>query len=63
RVAEEIIEYSAMSGKALQKKLKELDEKMHQHAKNLEFEEAAKVRDEIRKIQELNMGLGEPAVD
>jgi len=63
RVAEEIIEYSAMSGKELQKKLKELDEKMHQHAKNLEFEEAAKVRDEIRKIQELNMGLGEPAVD
>jgi excinuclease ABC subunit B len=63
KVAEELIEYTAMSPKELDKRISELDEKMRQHAKNLEFEEAARVRDEIRKIQELNMGLGEPAVD
>jgi len=63
KVAEELIEYSAMSPKELDKRVRELDEKMRQHAKNLEFEEAARVRDEIRKIQELNMGLGEPAAD
>ena len=63
RVAEELIEYSSLSGKELQKKLKELEEKMYQHAKNLEFEEAAKTRDDIRRIQEQNMGLGEPAAD
>ena len=63
KVAEELIEYSALSGKELQKKLKELEEKMYQHAKNLEFEEAAKTRDEIRRIQEQNLGLGEPASD
>ena len=57
RVAEETIEYAAMSGKALQKKLKELEEQMHRHARDLEFEEAARVRDEMRRIQEVNMGL------
>ncbi len=63
KVAEELIVYSALSGKALQKKLKELEEKMYQHAKNLEFEEAARVRDELKRIQEKNLGLGEPAAD
>jgi excinuclease ABC subunit B len=63
RVAEEIIEYSAMSPQQLQKRLKQLEDKMYQHAKNLEFEEAAKVRDDIRRIQEQNLGLGEPVSD
>jgi excinuclease ABC subunit B len=63
RVAEELIEYGALSGKELQKKLKELEEKMYRHARNLEFEEAARVRDEIKRIQEQNLGLGEPAAD
>ncbi len=63
KVAEELIEYSALSGKALQKKLKELEEKMYQHARDLEFEEAARVRDELKRIQEKNLGLGEPALD
>jgi excinuclease ABC subunit B len=62
-VAEELITYSAMSPKELQKTLKGLEEKMYQHAKNLEFEEAGRVRDEIRRIQEKNLGLGEPASD
>jgi excinuclease ABC subunit B len=63
RVAEELIEYSSLSGKELQKRLKELEEKMYQHARNLEFEAAARVRDEIKRIQEQNLGLGEPAAD
>jgi excinuclease ABC subunit B len=63
KVAEELITYSAMSPKVLQKTLKGLEEKMYQHAKNLEFEEAGRVRDEIRRIQEKNLGLGEPASD
>ncbi len=63
RVAEDLIEYSALSGKELEKKIKELEEKMYQHARNLEFEEAARVRDELKRIQEQNLGLGEPASD
>jgi len=63
RVAEELIAYSALSTQELQKRLKQLEEKMYQHARNLEFEQAAKVRDEIKRIQEQNLGLGEPASD
>jgi excinuclease ABC subunit B len=32
---------------------------MHQHARDLEFEEAARIRDRIRHIQESNLGLME----
>ncbi len=58
-VAEEGMEYAAMSGKELQKRLKELEEQMFRHARDLEFEEAARVRDEMKRIQEQNMGLVE----
>ena len=37
-------------------KLAELEAKMYAHAENLEFEEAARVRDEIQRVR--NMGLG-----
>ncbi len=63
RVAEEVIEYASMSPGDIRKKVAALEKQMYQHAQNLEFEEAAKVRDQIREIQELNMGLGDPAVD
>ncbi|HEY3860161.1 MAG TPA: UvrB/UvrC motif-containing protein [Gammaproteobacteria bacterium] len=33
---------------------------MQKHARNLEFEEAARVRDDIRVLREVDMGL--PAV-
>ena len=32
--------------------LKQLEEAMYQHAKNFEFEQAARVRDEIKVLQE-----------
>ncbi|MBE0510885.1 MAG: excinuclease ABC subunit UvrB [Chromatiales bacterium] len=57
KVAEELIEYAGMSARDLEKRVKALEEQMYQHARNLEFEEAAKVRDTIRKLQEQNLGL------
>ena len=33
------------------KKLKELEKQMHKHAENLEFEEAAKLRDQLKSIR------------
>ena len=51
KVAEEAAEYGAMSVAEMAKRVKELEEKMYEHARNLEFEEAAGVRDEIRKLQ------------
>ena len=57
KVAEEVVQYAAMSPAELNKKIKQLEQKMHQHAQNLEFEEAARLRDEIKRVQEAGMGL------
>ena len=41
----------------LQKEIKKLEQKMLKHAQNLEFEEAAHMRDQIKRMQEGNMGI------
>ncbi len=51
RVAEETPVYLALSPKQLKAKLKKLDNQMYEHARNLEFEEAARVRDEIEMLK------------
>ncbi len=51
KVAEAAPEYQAMSPKQKAKMIKQLQEKMFQHAKNLEFEEAARIRDQIRLMR------------
>ncbi|WP_041365649.1 excinuclease ABC subunit UvrB [Methylomonas methanica] len=51
KVAEPASEYKAMTPKQAAKTLKQLEEKMYRHAKNLEFEEAAHVRDQIKLLQ------------
>jgi excinuclease ABC subunit B len=43
---------ASMTPKQLEKLIKELEAKMHGHAKNLEFESAASVRDELHRIKE-----------
>jgi len=50
-VAEAQAKYSAMTPQQLAKRLKALDKQMYQHARDLEFEEAARVRDQIRELQ------------
>lgn len=52
QVAEPQADYHSMTLKQLSKKLKQLEDAMYQHAKNLEFEQAAKFRDEIKLLQE-----------
>ena len=37
--------------KALGKRIKDLEKKMYQHAQNLEFEEAAMLRDELEELK------------
>lgn len=54
KVAEEIIEYNAMSPKQLEKQITDMEKKMYKHAQNLEFEEAGKLRDEIAHIRDVN---------
>ncbi|MFZ5606941.1 MAG: excinuclease ABC subunit UvrB [Pseudomonadota bacterium] len=55
RVAEPELEYLRMSPAQQAARLKELEQKMHQHARDLAFEEAARVRDQIRKLREASL--------
>ncbi|MGD8843535.1 MAG: excinuclease ABC subunit UvrB [Gammaproteobacteria bacterium] len=57
RVAEEVAEYATLSPEQVARKVKQLEKQMYRHAQNLEFEEAAQVRDRIRRIQESNLGI------
>jgi len=41
----------------LAKRIRELEEQMHRHARNLEFEQAAALRDEIRALEAEILGL------
>lgn len=55
---EQIAKYATFSSAQLSKEIKQLEEQMFSHAKNLEFEEAAKVRDEIKRVRELMISMG-----
>ncbi|MDD5269433.1 MAG: excinuclease ABC subunit UvrB [Methylococcales bacterium] len=52
KVAEYTADYKTMTPKQLGKKLKQLEDDMYRYAKNLEFEQAARIRDEIKVLQE-----------
>jgi excinuclease ABC subunit B len=51
KTAEEVIEYADLTPAQMARKLKALEKEMYQHAKDLEFERAAAVRDRIRELQ------------
>lgn len=57
KVAEQQAYYAALSPEQLAKKLKQLETQMYQHARNLEFEEAARIRDEIKQLNDGMMGI------
>ena len=57
KVAEDVVQYASMKPDELSRKIRELEQQMFKHAQDLEFEEAARLRDEIQHIQEQNMGL------
>ena len=57
KVAEQKLAYGAeiarLSPAALARKLKQVEAQMHEHAKNLEFEEAAALRDQLTEIKQM----------
>ncbi|MGB3918465.1 MAG: helicase-related protein, partial [Thiothrix litoralis] len=57
KVAEEAAEYRSLTPDQALKQIKKLEEKMFQHAKNLEFEQAASVRDQLAHIRARVFGL------
>jgi len=59
RVAEDGVHYDTMTPEQLMKRAAKLEKKMLRHARDLEFEEAARLRDEIRHIREEGLGLSD----
>ncbi len=57
KVAEQAASYAALSPQQALQKIKKLEQQMHKHARNLEFEEAAKLRDEIKRLEKQALGL------
>ena len=55
RVAEPIQDYKRLSPAQQTARLKALEQQMHQHARDLEFEDAARVRDHIRILREAGL--------
>ncbi len=49
-----------MSGRNLQSYIKELDKRMREAASNLEFEEAARLRDELKRLEAQQLGITAP---
>jgi excinuclease ABC subunit B len=57
QAAEEEARYEAMSEKQIAREIKALEKKMLAHAKNLEFEEAAAVRDRLAELKKKVFGV------
>ena len=57
RVADDAPDYRRMPPQKLAKHLKLLEQQMHEAAQNLEFEQAAAKRDEIKRIREMTLEL------
>jgi excinuclease ABC subunit B len=60
KAAQDMASYERMTEKQLLKELKRLEKEMHDSAKNLEFEKAAKLRDQLKKLKERFYGAVMP---
>ncbi len=56
KAAQESARYESMSEKALAKEIRRLEKAMQEHARNMEFEQAAAMRDELFRVKKLVFG-------
>ena len=59
RIAEDATRYEKMTPEQLMKRAAKLEKQMLKHARDLEFEEAARLRDEIHRIRQESLGLAD----
>ncbi|MFO7581192.1 excinuclease ABC subunit UvrB [Guyparkeria sp.] len=60
KAAEEAANYAALSPDEAAKRIRTLEAEMHRHARDLEFEAAARARDELQKLKEGFFGATDP---
>jgi excinuclease ABC subunit B len=58
KAASETADYEVMNEKQIAREIKRLEKLMFEHAKNLEFEKAARVRDQLAALKERVFGAG-----
>ena len=58
KVAEPRTSYESLTPEQAVRRIKKLEQEMYKHARNLEFEEAARLRDEIHKLRQVELGFG-----
>ena len=56
QVAEQQAEYAHMSPDKISHEMDRLEKQMYQHARDLEFEEAAAIRDKLDQLKTLSLG-------
>ncbi len=56
-IAEQAAEYACETPEILTRKIKQLEQAMYRHARDLEFEQAARLRDDIQRIRQFGLGL------
>jgi len=59
KAAQTVAEYKILDEKALTKKIKKLEKEMLDAAKNLEFEKAAELRDQLKELKRVLFGVEE----
>ncbi len=59
KAAQTVAEYKVMDEKALTRKVKQLEKEMLDAAKNLEFEKAAELRDQLKELKQVLFGVEE----
>jgi excinuclease ABC subunit B len=57
KVAEPSIDYSSMTPEQAVRRIRKLEQEMLKHARNLEFEAAARIRDEVQRLRNVELGL------
>ncbi|MET0499659.1 MAG: excinuclease ABC subunit UvrB [Steroidobacteraceae bacterium] len=57
KVAEPGSDYSSLTPEQAVRKIKKLEQEMFKHARNLDFEEAAKIRDQVQRLRKIELGL------
>jgi excinuclease ABC subunit B len=57
KIAEPAADYSSLTPDQVIRRIKKLEQEMFKHARNLEFEQAARLRDEVHRLRNAAFGL------
>jgi excinuclease ABC subunit B len=60
KVAEPSADYGSLTPEQAARRIKKLEQEMFKHARNLDFEEAAKIRDQVQRLRKVELGLPDP---